>query len=180
LFGTSAFNIVDNQLFDLWETYIPNLIYYSIATSSTLTENGIASFTRHDATRLGLDTYNPNNLDENIRLAVDRILWELISEFPDSFLFAGKPYPRPKFYYADSLTEPGLVPYEGPWVRYPNGYYFTAPGPNEMGGNIPNGGAAPPEFDPNPLPGGVPAVINWTLGNSFQVIPVQVYLHHQE
>ena len=127
VFGTSAFNVVDNQLYDLWESYLPNLIYYSIATSSTLTEGGLETFTRAKATNLGLDTYSPTNLDHNIRIAVDRIMFELIGEFPDNFVYAGKPFPRNQFYYADTPTTPGGVPYNGPWVRYLSGKYYTAP-----------------------------------------------------
>ena len=128
VFGTSAFNVVDNQLFDLWESYLPNLIYYSIATSSTLTERGLETFTRQKAADLGLDVYSPTNLDHNIRVAVDRIMYELIGEFPDNFIYAGKPYPRTQLYYADDPVTPNYeLPYNGPWVKYPSGKYYTAP-----------------------------------------------------
>jgi len=121
VFGTSSFDVTGNQLYGLWESYIPNLIYYAIATSSTLTEKGIESFTKDDANRLGLDKYTPKNLDNNIRLSVDRIMWELANEFPDQFFFAGKPFPRPKFL----LERDPSITYTGPWNRDEEGNYYS-------------------------------------------------------
>jgi hypothetical protein len=122
VFGTpSAFNITSGSLFDLYESYIPNLIFYTIATSSTLTEKGNETFTKEKAQSLGLDGYSAGNFDTNVRLAVDRIMWELANEFPNNFIFGNKPFPRVKFFFEDNEDEE----YVGPWHRMENGDYYT-------------------------------------------------------
>ena len=81
VFGSpSAFNVTSGSLFELWESYIPNLMFYSLITSSILTEKGTDSFPQQMAKDLGLDTYSPD-LDTLCRIAVDRMMWELVNEF---------------------------------------------------------------------------------------------------
>ena len=121
VFGSaSAFNVTSGTLFDLWESYVPNIIFYAIATSSTLTEDGLNTFTKAKADELGLDRYSHTNVDTNIRLAVDRIMWELINEFPNNFIFAKKTFPRVKFIYADSELH-----YSGPWLKTSDGKFYA-------------------------------------------------------
>ena len=126
VFGSpSAFNVTSGTLFDLWESYIPNLMFYAIATSSTLTQDGLESFTREKANNLGLDKYSDTDLDKNVRLAVDRIMWELANEHPNNFIFGDKVFPRVKFV----LDRDRDQEYTGPWSRDENGDYFTGETP---------------------------------------------------
>ena len=122
VFGSpSAFNVTSGTLFDLWESYIPNLLFYTLTTSSTLTNNGLETFTKQTAQNLGIDRYSATDLDKNVRLAVDRIMWELINEFPNNFIFANKIFPRVKFFYANAPE----LEYKGDWVRDESGKYYT-------------------------------------------------------
>ena len=121
VFGsTSAFNVTSGTLFDLWESYVPNIIFYTLATSSSLTNNGLETFTKAKADELGLDQYSDTSVDTNVRLAVDRIMWELINEFPNNFIFAKKTFPRVKFVFADTKLQ-----YSGPWLRNSDSKFYA-------------------------------------------------------
>ena len=121
VFGSpSAFNVTSGSLFELWESYIPNLMFYSLITSSILTEKGVESFPKDMADKLGLDIYS-QNLDTLCKIAVDRIMWELVNEFPNCFLFGGKPFPRPMFFLS---TEPDKE-WTGTWFQHTDGKYYT-------------------------------------------------------
>ena len=121
VFGTpSAFNVTSGSIFELWESYVPNLIFYSLITSSILTEKGVDSFSKDTADRLGLDVYS-KDLDTLCRIAVDRIMWELVNEFPNCFLFGGKPFPRPRFYFEENPE----MQWNGPWFLHTDGNYYA-------------------------------------------------------
>lgn len=76
---------------ELWESYIPNLIYYALATESTLLEN-FTTWNPTIAARFGVTTHSSNSMDENIKLCVDQILYQLVLEYRSLFLFNGKPF----------------------------------------------------------------------------------------
>jgi hypothetical protein len=121
VFGSpSAFNVTSGSLFELWESYVPNLMFYSLLTSSILTEKGVESFPKETADKLGLDVYS-QDLDTLCRVAVDRIMWELVNEYPNLFLFGGKPFPRPRFF----LTTDPDQEWKGPWVLHTDGNYYA-------------------------------------------------------
>ena len=121
VFGTpSAFNVTSGSLFELWESYVPNLMFYSLLTSSILTEKGVESFPKETADKLGLDVYS-QDLDTLCRIAIDRIMWELVNEFPNLFLFGGKPFPRPRFFLS---TDPDQE-WKGPWILHTDGNYYA-------------------------------------------------------
>ena len=129
-----AFNITSGTLFDLWESYIPNIVFYTLMTSSNLTENGLTSFSKDRADVLGLDSYS-TNLETNVRLAVDRIMWELANEFPNNFIFGNSLFPRVTFFleppkthlpaFAFEGTDQEEIKYEGPWNRTEDGDFYT-------------------------------------------------------
>lgn len=91
IFSKEVFN-VSSQIFELWESYIPYLAYYSLATESPLFES-FSSIPPIKAKQLGMDTYSLSSIDENIKIAVDTILLQLVQEFPDSFYLGGKRFP---------------------------------------------------------------------------------------
>jgi len=83
---------VSGSIQELWESYIPFLILYSLATESIHFKD-YSTWTPDKATQLGLFDYDYTNFENNIRLAVDKILLVLFNEFPNLFRLAGKPFP---------------------------------------------------------------------------------------
>jgi hypothetical protein len=75
---------IKSKITELWESYVPYLIYYSLATESKYFKS-YTDWTRDVARGLEVDTYSTSSMDTNIRLAVDRIIFETLREFPDSF-----------------------------------------------------------------------------------------------
>jgi hypothetical protein len=108
---------VSSNIKELWESYIPYLIYYSLATESPYFESN-QTWTPELARSLAIDTY-AETIDENIRLAVDRIVLETYIAYPEDFRFPtdmgtyvyrGREYPIPPFeeypwYVNTTLTE---------------------------------------------------------------------------
>ena len=124
MFSTGVFNVnTSSTLNELWESYIPDLIYYSLATSSSAFR-GFDVYTPELAQQFGVPYYDPNSMDRNIKYLVDKIIFDLVREFPDNFWLGGKPFPAP------TLTLEGQ-PYTGPYVLVPvtdsNENTFTFP-----------------------------------------------------
>ena len=120
LFSTGMFNATTSDtLSELWESYVPDLIYYALATKSSAFEN-LDVYTANLAQQFGVTTYDPLDMDTNIKLLVDKILFDLVREFPDSFRMGGKPFPIPQLllkgvpyvgpYNIRDTGEPGLFP----------------------------------------------------------------------
>ena len=129
LFSTGVFNQPTDNLKELWESYVPDLIYYSLATSSAAFQN-FDTYTPELAKQFGVPRYDPTNLDMNIKMLVDKILFDLVREFPNSFFLGGSKFPVPQL-----RTEDGDEPYLGPYnikvdengdVRYFVGSQFEA------------------------------------------------------
>ena len=119
LFSKDVFNITTNSLNELWELYLPDLIYYSLATSSTLFSN-FETFTTEKAKSLNMRTYSKTSMDTNLRLAVDQILFELVRTFPNQFYLGGSPFPIPQFYLSGTDEV-----YEGPYHIEGRQQYMT-------------------------------------------------------
>ena len=77
---------IESRITELWESYVPYLIYYSLATESSFFKD-IDSWTYDLANTMNVGSF-AGDLDTNIRLVVDTILRELIVEFPDKFPIA--------------------------------------------------------------------------------------------
>ena len=100
---------VENRVIELWESYVPYLIYYALATNSEYFKN-FETWTPDLATQLNVKGYSTSSLDDNIRMAVDNIILEIIEEFPDQiplkkfldeanpvFSYRGRDFPIPPF-----------------------------------------------------------------------------------
>ena len=98
LFGEEVFN-VDAHINELWESYIPDLIYYTLATGS-LAFKDLETYTPEVAQQLGVLDYTPSSMEGNLEYAVDTILFNLSREFPSLFRLGGKPFPQTVFVYA--------------------------------------------------------------------------------
>ena len=90
-FGKDAFNL-DSHLTELWESYLPFLIMYALATESPHFKD-FSTYTREVADGLGIRVYDSKDFESNIRSAVDQILFLLFQEFPSNFTLAGQPFP---------------------------------------------------------------------------------------
>lgn len=98
--GQEVFD-VSSKVSELWESYIPNLIYYALATESSILKD-LTTFTPEVAQRLGIRSWNPgqssfnvrsDNMDENIKLCVDQILYSVVLQNPNNFIFNNEPFP---------------------------------------------------------------------------------------
>lgn len=98
---------IESKLKELWESYIPYLIYYSLATESPYFKSN-DTWTRELSDQLQVGQYSYSSIDENIKLATDRIIYEIYSlsslsgsfNFPSnlsSFSYRGRDYIMPPF-----------------------------------------------------------------------------------
>tara|TARA_R110002012_G_scaffold88992_4_gene218668 strand:+ start:18652 stop:25050 length:6399 start_codon:yes stop_codon:yes gene_type:complete len=76
---------------ELYESYLPNLLYYLLKTESSLFSS-VSELTQKKAAGIGLDNYNPIDLDHNIRSAVDQIILGAVTEFPHLFSIRNEPF----------------------------------------------------------------------------------------
>ena len=92
LFSAGLFNVTaSDTLSELWESYIPDLLYYSLATSSQITT--FDTYPQSSALHFGVQDYSPTSMETNLKYLVDKILFDLVREFPDNFWLGGKPFP---------------------------------------------------------------------------------------
>jgi hypothetical protein len=105
---------LDEKIEELYESYVPFLIYYALATESSFFKSH-STWNEALARSMGVSGYNTTNLDGNIKLATDKILLDTYQSFSDSFgtipnqeklfQYRGRKYPIPPFeeysYYAN-------------------------------------------------------------------------------
>jgi hypothetical protein len=93
LFGDSyqQNSFMSSKIEELWESYIPNLIYYALNTETSAFDN-FDIWTRSVADALGITEYSETNMDTNIRFVVDDILRRAVSLFPDNFYIGDSPF----------------------------------------------------------------------------------------
>ena len=114
---------VETRITELWESYIPYLIYYALATESPYFKS-YQSWPLSLAANMDVQGYSTNDMDANIRMVVDKIILDTIIQFPDSFPinswlgendfvfnYRGRNYPIPPFeeypYYVNvELSQP--------------------------------------------------------------------------
>jgi hypothetical protein len=82
---------VSSSLFELWESYIPFLGLYALATESS-TFKDFSSLSFEKAIALGMDSYSRDSMETNMRLAIDTILRKLVTRYPDQFNLGGQPF----------------------------------------------------------------------------------------
>ncbi len=91
LFAKDVFNI-SGSIYELWESYLPNIALYALATDSSSFES-FNTWTPAIARKLGVSGFSQTSMEQNLRLAVDAILLDLVRTFPDHFSVAGKQFP---------------------------------------------------------------------------------------
>ena len=75
---------VEGRISELWESYVPYLLYYALATESPKFRS-FQTWTPDLASEMGVGMYSTSSMDDNIRLVVDKILEDTIRQFPDNF-----------------------------------------------------------------------------------------------
>lgn len=97
--------LIESRVIELWESYVPYLIYYALATESNYFKSK-EDWTRTLASQLQVIGYSNTSLDENIRLVVDKILYDTYQRFrnsfnipnqKDQFYFRNRRFPIPPF-----------------------------------------------------------------------------------
>tara|TARA_A100001391_G_scaffold60712_2_gene37869 strand:- start:11030 stop:15400 length:4371 start_codon:yes stop_codon:yes gene_type:complete len=92
---------VSGKVQELFESYIPNLIWYSLGTESPLFKN-LETWTASLAAKAGVQSYSTSSLEDNLKIVTDSILLDLYKGFPENFLFNGRPFSVPQFYVLDN------------------------------------------------------------------------------
>lgn len=89
VFGEDVFD-VSSKIYELWESYVPFLIQYALATGSEYLR-GFDTWNRTLARDLGCE-FSTSSMDENIRNCVDKIITDVVYKFPDNFILGTKPF----------------------------------------------------------------------------------------
>lgn len=79
---------VSSRIIEMWESYIPHLIYYSLATESVLLKD-FDTWTENFATEYKVD-YIPSSLDESVRCVTDEIMLRTAKKFKLNFWYHGE------------------------------------------------------------------------------------------
>lgn len=89
-FGETSFDL-SSQIQELYESYIPNLLYYCLVTESPVL-SGFDSWTFAKSQSLGIQNYSFDSMDTNIRFVVDSILKRAFNLYPQNFFIGPKPF----------------------------------------------------------------------------------------
>ena len=106
IFSEGVFNVATDadKVYELWESYVPDLIYYALASKSAALVN-MNTYTPALAKQFGVTIYSQTDLETNIKLLVDKILFDLMLEFPESFFLGNKSFPTPKLTLLPEIRE---------------------------------------------------------------------------
>ena len=90
---------LDSSISEMYESYIPNLMYYLIATESPMF-SGVDSWTYENALHFNQGEFSPEYVDLNIRFSIDHVLRRAALKFPEAFTVQG---------YQFDLSDPDFV-----------------------------------------------------------------------
>ena len=112
VFSKDVFD-ASSKINELWESYIPFILEYSLATESLILKD-TETWTPLLSQQLGVLTYSSSSMGDNIKLCVDKIISDTVFKFPLQFLLAGKPFPlsSPDFIFNYRNCENRVPPYE--------------------------------------------------------------------
>ena len=112
VFGTDTFDL-SGKIFELYESYIPNIMYYALATDSSAFSD-FSTWTQSDAYSMGVLDYSLTDMDTNVRFVVDSIILQAVRKFPDLFFIGNKKFnindPKFVFYYRGRTAQ--IPPWE--------------------------------------------------------------------
>ena len=105
---------------DLWESYIPHLIWYALGTESPLFRD-LTTWTHQLAQESCVQHYSPSSLEENLKIVTDDILLSLYKAFPNNFIFHGERWNTPRMLIIDEngdtdevytiIGDPDMLPF---------------------------------------------------------------------
>jgi len=108
-------SLVENSVLDvsgraqeLWESYIPFLIWYSLGTESPYFRD-LTTWTQGRAVDASIYTYNTSSLEENIKIVTDSIILDLYKKFPNNFIFNGEKFPVSKLFTLNRFGDPDSI-----------------------------------------------------------------------
>lgn len=107
IYGPDAFD-VSSKLVELYESYVPDLMLYSLLTESPYFRGVGENYDRQTAWRSGVKNYSTSGLEENARIAVDYMLAELYLSHQEYFMIGAKTKFEP--YRFETLVKNGLDP----------------------------------------------------------------------
>lgn len=112
---------IQSDIKELWESYIPFIILYSLLTESVYFKSN-ETWTRELAERMKVEGYANDDIRENAKLVTDRIVYEIflihkqkfnIPNITNEFLYRGRSYPIPPFeeipYYANVELDEDMI-----------------------------------------------------------------------
>ncbi len=107
---------VSNTVTEMYESYIPRLLYYLLITETGTLFN-LNTFDINTALEYGAvpESYSPTNKDQNIRAAVDSIMMRAVERFPHLFFIRNQPF-------RVNVLEDGTG-WLGPIVKVEDNYY---------------------------------------------------------
>ena len=119
LIQDSTFDL-SGKVEELWESYVPFLIWYALGTESPLFHN-LQTWTPRAAIAAGVHAYDTNSLEENLKLVTDSILLDAYKSDAEQFNFFGENWPVCEFYTLDKegreekrytiLNDPQMKPF---------------------------------------------------------------------
>ena len=93
---------VSSGITELWESYVPQLIWYALATESSYFRS-LSDWSPDIANKAGISTYNDYSLETNIKIVVDYIILDMYKAYPEMFSFSDEVFPVSRFYKLDSF-----------------------------------------------------------------------------
>ena len=84
---------VSSAITELYESYIPNILYYLLKTETDIFDmGGNDGYNSAVANELGIQDFDGTSNDQNIRFAVDHILKAAVERYPYLFFLRNEPY----------------------------------------------------------------------------------------
>lgn len=93
---------VSGRATELWESYLPFLVWYALATESPLFKD-LKTWDINVSKKAGIAAYSLSSLEENIKLVVDNIFLKLYKKYPDNFIFGNSRWEPPRLFKLDSF-----------------------------------------------------------------------------
>lgn len=111
---------VSGKAQELWESYLPYIIWYSLGTDSPFFKS-LKTWTIDKAVKSGVQVHDSKSLEGNLKLVTDVILLRAYKKYPEAFNFDNKPWPVNRLVNLDSNgnevdlytvpNEPGSKPF---------------------------------------------------------------------
>jgi hypothetical protein len=99
---------VKGKIQELWESYLPYLIWYSLATESKYFKD-LTTWTQGVSIDANIFNYNMSSIEENLKITTDYFLLDLYKHFPNSFYVDGDPYPIGALYNIDKQGDASSI-----------------------------------------------------------------------